>query len=74
MTLTITADERVLLNGRAIRLGHLEEALRAAGFPERTLIMRADRKIPSSFVSRVLEAIRPCTHSNLLVWETTGIQ
>jgi len=74
MTLTITPDQRVLLDGRAMPLRHLEEALWAAGFPARTLIMRADRKTPHSFVSRVLEVIRPCTHANLLVWETTGLQ
>ena len=72
--LTITADQRVLLNGRAVRLQRLEGVLRAAVLPGRTVIISADHKIPYSFLLRVLEAIRPLAHSNLIATEASDPQ
>ena len=72
--LTITTDQRVLLNGRAVRLQRLEGVLRAAGFPGRTVIVRVDPKIPYSYLTHLLHAIRPLAHPNLIATEASDPQ
>jgi len=55
-------------------LQRLEGVLRAAVLPGRTVIVRVDPKIPYSYLTHFLHAIRPLAHPNLIATEASDPQ
>jgi biopolymer transport protein ExbD len=64
--LTLTRDERILFQGRAVPVEKLAATLRAAGVPPAKVSLLADSKVSFSFVLRVMDAIRVTSGSMLL--------
>ena len=64
--LTLTSDERILFQGRAVPLEKLALTLREATVPSPRVTLKVDSKAPFSLVLRVMEILQSLSNPVLL--------